>query len=307
MPALELMNLTKEFNGHKAIQNLSLTVKKGSVYGFLGPNGAGKTTTLRILLGLARASSGSARVLGEDIHESNRYLRRVGFLPDTPSFYEYMKAREFLRFAAQLYGLEGERQANRVESVLDMVGLTKEKKRIGTFSRGMKQRLGLAQALIHEPEVIFLDEPTSALDPIGRKDVLEAIEAFKDRVTVFFSTHILADVERVCSRAAIIHQGHLMVEEDIATLRRSYSQSNLELLLTEPPPREFMERLQELPWVHGVEVEGQRLTIKAGNVQSAHHEIPGLLYHHSLGLAEMKVTEPALEDIFIRVVADHGN
>ena len=222
MAAVEIEKLTKKFGAVAAVYNLTLHVPKGTVFGFLGPNGAGKTTTLRILLGLAAPTAGEVRILGKNIREDRSYLRRVGFLPDVPVFYNWMTAREYLRFTGELFGLEPAPLSRKIEELLELVGLQKEKKRIGGFSRGMKQRLGLAQALVNDPEIVFLDEPTSALDPIGRKEVLDSINAFKDRVTVFFSSHILADVERVCSRAAIIDRVELVTEGSIAELRQKY-------------------------------------------------------------------------------------
>ena len=295
MAAVEIEKLTKKFGAVAAVYNLTLHVPKGTVFGFLGPNGAGKTTTLRILLGLAAPTAGEVRILGKNIREDRSYLRRVGFLPDVPVFYNWMTAREYLRFTGELFGLEPAPLSRKIEELLELVGLQKEKKRIGGFSRGMKQRLGLAQALVNDPEIVFLDEPTSALDPIGRKEVLDSINAFKDRVTVFFSSHILADVERVCSRAAIIDRVELVTEGSIAELRQKYGGRTLELEVTEVPDQ-LLQKLQEAPWCERLEVEGNLLKLGAMDEEKAGRTIPPLLAEAGVGIIRLESREPDLEE-----------
>ncbi|MCL6614991.1 MAG: ABC transporter ATP-binding protein, partial [Firmicutes bacterium] len=224
MNAIETHGLTKRFGARTAVDRLNLIVPQGAVYGFLGPNGAGKTTTLRMLVGLARPTEGEAFVLGTSIADGRRaYLRRIGYLPDVPGFYTWMRAPEFLKLVGRIFGLGGRELDGRVAEALDLTGLAGIKTRIGGFSRGMKQRLGLAQALINRPELVFLDEPTSALDPIGRKEVLEAIARLAGRTTVFFSTHILNDIERVCDIVGILKEGRLIAQKPIHELRASFA------------------------------------------------------------------------------------
>jgi ABC-2 type transport system ATP-binding protein len=190
--AIEVYGLSKRYGSATVLKDLSLAVPRGSVYGFLGPNGAGKTTTLRILTGLAKPSAGRAVIEGVEV---GRGRPPLSFLPDTPSFYSWMTAPEFLRYIARLHELK----APDIDGVLERVGLEESRrKRIGSFSRGMKQRLGLAQALLPRPQVLLLDEPVSALDPAGRKDVLDIMAELRGEMTVFFSTHILSDAERIC-------------------------------------------------------------------------------------------------------------
>ncbi len=204
--AIEIRGLAKHYGAVRALDGVDLTVQSGSVFGFVGPNGAGKTTTLRVLLGLARSDAGSVRVFGGSPGDMRR---RIGFLPDVPGYYPWMRADEFLRFAGSLFALEPATLDARVGALLDMSGLGGVRTRIGGYSRGMRQRLGIAQALINAPDLLLLDEPTSALDPIGRKDVLDMIAELRGRTTVLFSTHILGDVERVCDHVAVLDHGRV--------------------------------------------------------------------------------------------------
>jgi ABC-2 type transport system ATP-binding protein len=194
-----------------ALQGLSLSVATGEIYGFLGPNGSGKTTTLKILLGLLRATQGKVEVLGESAG-SVSVRRRLGFLPEAPYFYDYLTAREFLMFYGRLAGMDAMELGKRIPELLDLVGLTHAQSRqLRTFSKGMLQRVGLAQAVIHDPELVILDEPMSGLDPVGRKQVRDVILGLRDRgKTVFFSSHIIPDVEMICDRVGIIMKGKLV-------------------------------------------------------------------------------------------------
>ena len=218
MDAIFIEGLTKTYKSGwpgrppvQALSGLSLSVRRGEIYGFLGPNGAGKTTTLKILLGLMRATSGHAEVLGVPAGDVNVH-RQIGFLPESPYFYDYLTAEEFLMFYGELAGLIREELTSRVTTLLEMLGLEEARKRqLRRFSKGMLQRVGLAQALIHDPELIILDEPMSGLDPVGRKQVRDLILSLRDKgKTVFFSTHIIPDVEMICDRVAIIIKGKLL-------------------------------------------------------------------------------------------------
>ncbi len=197
----------------RVLHEVTFCVREGEIFGFVGPNGAGKTTTLKILLGLCRATSGSARVLGHDVGET-AFRRHVGFLPENPYFYDYLTGRETLDFYARLCGLSRERRRARADELLDQVGLAHAAgARVRTYSKGMQQRLGIAQALAHDPDVVFLDEPMSGLDPIGRKEVRDLILRLRaEGKTVFMNTHILHDVELVCDRVAIIARGRIRYE-----------------------------------------------------------------------------------------------
>jgi ABC-2 type transport system ATP-binding protein len=237
-PAIEIRSLAKVYGTTRALDGVDLAVPEGSVYGFLGPNGAGKTTTLRILAGLARPTSGAARVLGRDVVAATNEVRAlIGFLPDVPGFYPWMTAREFLELAGGLFGLTGRVLRERVDALLELAGLQGVDARIGGYSRGMRQRLGVAQALINAPRLLMLDEPTSALDPIGRREVLDMVSTLAGRTTVFFSTHILSDVERVCDRVAILDRGRVVAQAGIDELKTRHGGGHVVLVEVDDPAK----------------------------------------------------------------------
>ncbi|MDD4877328.1 MAG: ABC transporter ATP-binding protein, partial [Dehalococcoidales bacterium] len=209
MEAISCQGLTKHYGNFVALDNLDLVVEEQTVFGFLGPNGAGKTTTVKMLVGLSTPSAGRAWIAGQEVIDDALSLRsRIGYLPEVPAFYNWLTGREFLSYVGELHHLSSREIKLRCDQYLELVELIEAAKRkIGGYSRGMKQRLGIAQALINRPKVLFLDEPCSALDPMGRREVLNLIEQMRTETTVFMSTHILSDVERVCDVVGIINQG----------------------------------------------------------------------------------------------------
>ena len=224
--AIEAKELTKEFPGHKALDGIDFKVKCGHVHGFLGPNGAGKTTAIKIILGLIPATSGQVKVLGEPLHFGGKhnYLRNLNYLPQDPVFPEGLTGREALNLVADIYRLDRNRRAERIDRLLGYFQLDDAAgRRVGAYSRGMQQRLGIAAVLLTEPELLVLDEPVSALDPEGRRRVLELIMKLKGRATVFFSSHILADVERVCDHVTIIDRGRKLLDAGIDDLLNRYA------------------------------------------------------------------------------------
>jgi ABC-2 type transport system ATP-binding protein len=229
MIALETTNLEKTYavgfwrkKPRVALRPLNLTVAEGEVFGFLGPNGAGKTTTLKLLMGLVFPTGGTARILGKDINDP-AIKAQIGFLPEQPYFYDYLTARELLEYYARLSGMESKERGRKVEAMLERVGLKDAARvQLRKFSKGMLQRVGLAQAVLHDPKVVFLDEPMSGLDPMGRREVRDLMEELKQQgKTVFFSTHILSDAEALCDRVAVIHQGELRGVGHVAELTSS--------------------------------------------------------------------------------------
>jgi ABC-2 type transport system ATP-binding protein len=223
--AIDIRGLCKNFGDNRAVDDVTFAVGTGHVFGFMGHNGAGKTTTIRMLLGLLRPSSGSASVLGHDIVRDSLAIRRVtGYLPGDYALPKEMTARQFLRYIGAMFGMSGTPLDERIAQLLAQFDLSAvADRRLGTFSSGMIQKVGLAQALINEPRVLLLDEPTSGLDPIGRHDTLALIRALAaGGVTVLFSTHILSDIERVCERVAIINHGRLLAVGDVGELKRRH-------------------------------------------------------------------------------------
>jgi ABC-2 type transport system ATP-binding protein len=301
-PAVELVGLTKAFGTQLALDGVDLRVPEGSVFGFLGPNGAGKTTTLRIITGLARPTRGRALVLGRDATAADAGLRSViGFLPDVPGFYPWMTGEEFLHFVGRLFGLEATLIRDRTNHLLDSAGLLGVHTRIGGYSRGMKQRLGIAQALMNAPRLLLLDEPTSALDPLGRKEVLEMIDALRGRTTVFFSSHILADVERVCDAVAILNKGKLIVQSAIADLKAGAGIHHISVEV-EGDVASLASSLRPAPWVHDVTQNGSLVRLSITDLQAALQTIPETIVSMGLGLRRFEVEEQSIEDIFVTLI-----
>ncbi len=229
MNAIEINGLSKDYavgfwkkQLRPALKSLNLTVNSGETFGFLGPNGAGKTTTLKLLMGIIFPTAGSAMILGKDCLDPE-VKRKIGFLPEQPYFYDYLSAPELLDYYAQLSGVPKAERTRRIGELLERVGLGDVgNKHLRKFSKGMLQRVGIAQAIVHDPEVVFLDEPMSGLDPLGRHEVRELIQSLKDAgKTIFFSTHILSDAEALCDRVAVIHKGELRGVGVVNDLRSS--------------------------------------------------------------------------------------
>jgi ABC-2 type transport system ATP-binding protein len=229
MAAIDILGLSKTYavgfwrkHPKRALKSLHLRVAEGEIFGFLGPNGAGKTTTLKLLMGLVFPTSGAAKILGRDIDDP-QVKAQIGFLPEQPYFYDYLTARELLEYYAQLSGVDARARSGKVQQVLDRLGLSDAANlQLRKFSKGMLQRAGIAQAIVHDPKVLFFDEPMSGLDPMGRRKVRDLMEELKQEgKTVFFSTHILSDAEALCDRVGIIHQGELKGVGAVADLTSS--------------------------------------------------------------------------------------
>ncbi len=303
-PAVEIHGLTKRFGSKVALDNVDLIVPTGSVFGFLGPNGAGKSTTLTILNGLAKPSAGSIRVLGHDaLRASNAVRTEIGYLPDVPAFYPWMTAPEFMAFAGSLFGLKGPVLHERISALLDLAGLSGVPDRIGGYSRGMRQRLGIAQALINAPKLLLLDEPTSALDPIGRKAVLDMITALAGRTTIFFSTHILPDVERVADQIAILDRGRIVAHGSISDLRSRYGVRPISITLRSAAEVVVATAgFSAAPWCLTLETLADSLTLTVSDLETAQREIPRMLAEHDLGLVQFHAGDIGLEEVFIDLI-----
>jgi ABC-2 type transport system ATP-binding protein len=299
MIAVQIEALRKVFGEFTALDGLNLEVEEGMVFGFLGPNGAGKTTTIRILTGLAHATSGNARVLGHDMGKhKDEIARQTGFLPEEPAFYNWMTPREFLDYVGRIFGLPAGDRSARTKELIALAGLEDSaKRRIAGFSRGMRQRLALAQALVNRPKVLFLDEPASALDPLGRKEVLDFIEQLRGQCTVFMSTHILADVERVCDTVGIINHGRLVTEAPRDELLRRYAIPALELAVDESTKDSIST------WIDAASHEGLIIRVQVNDIDLAKEALLTSAIQAGLILNRYEVVRPSLEDVFMRLIA----
>ena len=305
MSSVHVDNLKKYYGAVHALDGLQLEVAPGTIFGFLGPNGAGKTTTLRILTGLARPTSGTAQVAGVDVLKVGSQLsRHIGHLPEEPAFYTWMTPREFLDYLGRLYGLSSKARLSRTRELLALVHLEEvSKRRIAGFSRGMRQRLGVAAALIHHPEVLFLDEPASALDPAGRKEVLDLIENLRGQCTVVMSTHILADVERVCDVVGIIAKGRMLVQSRREKLLEQYAIPAFEVEGDDQAALSlWAQELRRLPWVISVVPRNDAFRITVRDVQSAKRALLAMAVNSGLTLNRYEEVRPSLEDVFLQLV-----
>ncbi len=302
--AIELRGLTKRFGDALALDGVDLVVRPGAVFGFLGRNGAGKTTALRILSGLARPTAGTAHVLGHDVERATDAVRaRIGFLPDVPGFYPWMTAREYLEFAGRLFGLDQPTLDARATALLEMAGLASVTTRVGGFSRGMKQRLGIAQALINAPSLLMLDEPTSALDPIGRREVLEMVASLRGRTTVFFSTHILADVERVCDAVAILERGRVVASAGVEELTARATANRLIVEVEDNVAAAAVAgALAGRTWLKSIETDGRALHLAVSDLPTAQREVPAAIAAAGVLLRRFEIGETSLEDVFVELV-----
>jgi ABC-2 type transport system ATP-binding protein len=291
------------------LDGLDLEVAPGTIFGFLGPNGAGKTTTLRILTGLARSTSGKAQVAGLDVlKDPGKLSRRIGHLPEEPAFYGWMTPREFLDYLGRLYGLSSSERLSRTRELLALVRMEEvSRRRIAGFSRGMRQRLGVAAALIHHPAVLFLDEPASALDPAGRKEVLDLIGSLRGQCTVLMSTHILADVERVCDVVGIIAKGRMLVQSGREALLERYAIPAFEVEADDQAALAgWVEDLRRLPWVTSVAPSNGTFRITVRDVQSANQALLRLAVNSGIVLNRYEEVRPSLEDVFLQLVGSEG-
>ena len=305
--AVRTEGLVKEFGTIRALDELSLEVQAGTVFGFLGPNGAGKTTTIRILTGLAHATRGKAWAAGVEVSgDGGKTARHIGYLPEEPAFYGWLNPREYLEHVGRVFGIPADERIKRAKELLGLVGLTEDsKRRIAGFSRGMRQRLGLAQALVNQPEVLFLDEPVSALDPAGRKEVLELIEQMQGKCTVFMSTHILADVERICDSVGIINHGKMVSMAPRQELLERYAVPAIELAVEAPQQAQlaaWAEGIRSLTWVKSCTRDEAVLRVIVSELETAKVQLLASALQAGLVLERYEVVRPSLEDVFLQLV-----
>lgn len=296
MNVLAIQNLKKSFGGKKVLCGLDLSVPEHSIFGFIGKNGAGKTTTMKAILGLLKSDGGEIHVMGEKVHfgqtDTNRH---IGYLPDVPEFYSYMTPLEYLNFCGEVSGMDKFDIVTRSKELLELVGLGQERRRIKGFSRGMKQRLGIAQALLNRPKLLICDEPTSALDPAGRKEILDILLAVKEQTTVLFSTHILSDVERICTEAAFLHEGKIALQGAVAELRNRRSTDGF---IVETEQKEGAEVLIK---VFGDFQRIEQNALVFHGREERFFAIMQYIAENRIPVQRMERMEPTLESLFLEV------
>ncbi len=312
-PVIETRGLRKTYKGAVALQALNLKVRKNSIFGFLGPNGAGKTTTIRLLLGLARPTAGQASVFGKDIVRDSVEIRRhVGYLAQEPHYYEYMTAREVMRFTARFFysGPPAEIE-QRIEETLALVGLEgKADRPIKGFSGGERQRLGIGQAQINYPDLLILDEPAASLDPQGRHDVLEVMERLRKHTTIFYSTHILSDVQRVSDSVAILDRGTLIAQEPIEELLAG-SDSLVYAVVVKGDAAAARACISSQPWVRSLQATQSNShtlwQIAVKDQAAAETKLLPLVLDQGLIVTEFGQKKVDLEQVFLQLTeGNHG-
>jgi len=312
---IETNDLGKSYKNVDALKKISLSVAPHSIFGFLGPNGAGKTTTIKLLLGLIRPTSGTATIFGQDIVKDSIQIRgRVGYLQQEPRFYDYMTARETIRFTARFF-FKGPKVAleNRVQETIDLVGLTdKADRKIKGFSGGERQRLGIAQAQVNRPDLLILDEPAANLDPMGRRDVLKVMERLRQHTTIFFSTHILDDVQRVSDTVAILNHGQLVAQAPVSELLSDKGDAIYKLTV-KGNSAAIKEKITQQPWVSKMQTVADNGHIKwqvsVTDQEAAEAQLLRLvLADEQVTVAEFGRKKYDLEEVFVNLVegVNHG-
>jgi ABC-2 type transport system ATP-binding protein len=301
MAVVEIDNLTKDFSigfwkkrPIRALENLSLQVQQGEIFGFLGPNGAGKSTTLKLLMNLLQPTSGSARILGKSVDMVAMH-QSIGYLPENPYFYDYLTPSELLVYMGRLFGLRQPELSKRVASLIENVGLKHASNlQLRKFSKGMVQRLGIAQAIINDPEVVFLDEPMSGLDPLGRMEVRRIIASLKARgVTVFFSSHILPDVEAICDRVAILNKGKLQEVGTLEEILKAGMQGHE--VIVSGWTTEMLDAIH--PWCEEVRSMGDRLHLRVREKKQL-EALLSFIIDKQLEIISVNLIRPSLEEYF---------
>lgn len=300
---LQVRELAKRFKEREVVKGISFSITEGSCAALLGPNGAGKTTTISMLAGLLQPSGGSIKLLVNGIPATDR-RPYIGFLPQMPVFYPWMTGAEFLLYAGELAGLSSREAKRETGEWLEAVGLREEgKRRIGGYSGGMKQRLGLAQALIHRPKLLILDEPVSALDPTGRKDVLNLLRRIRRETTVLFSTHVLHDAEEICDEILMIRNGDIALQGSLDHIRRTYSEPVIRLEVGEDEAsRSWLTAACSKDYVIHSDVSGGRAMMRVANVEQGSLALMADAVSHRIMIRSFEAGHSTLEDLFLKVV-----
>jgi ABC-2 type transport system ATP-binding protein len=295
--SIEVSNLVKIYGQQKAVDNISFRVGKGEIVGFLGPNGAGKSTTMKIITGYLQASAGTASVCGMNVSENPlETKKKIGYLPEQNALYYDMYVKEYLAFIAEVHQLRS--RQNVIDKAIATVGLTLEsKKKVGQLSKGYKQRVGLAAAIIHDPEVLILDEPTSGLDPNQIIEIREVIKQQGANKTVLFSSHILQEVEAICDRVIIIDKGRLVADDSLDNLQRTTKKSHAVIIqFKEDVDKEVIEKIREVSSVE--QTTGSTFKLQTPNPEVVRKQILELALLHNLNIVSLQSEEQSLEDVF---------
>lgn len=296
---LEIRNVTKSFNGKIAVNDFSMELQSGECVGLIGPNGAGKSTLIKVISDIINSDVGEVLLNGIKI---SKMKREIGYLPQYPNFFHWMTARETLMFMGQLSGMKKEALSKSIPKILEKVGLSgKEGSKMGTFSGGMRQRLGIAQALLHKPSFIVMDEPVSALDPIGRREVLNLIEEIKKDTTILLSTHILSDAEEICERFVMIKDGTKIEDTTITELLHRNSENKLIIEIT-AKDREWIDVVKKLPYVKDVEVIGLKVKVKVESIEINKNMLLQNALEHKVDIVKFEINNDTLEEIFLKLV-----
>ncbi|PDY91199.1 ABC transporter ATP-binding protein [Bacillus toyonensis] len=296
---LEIRNVTKVFKGKIAVNNFSMELQSGECVGLIGPNGAGKSTLIKVISDIINSDAGEVLLNGIKI---SKRKREIGYLPQYPNFFHWMTARETLTFMGQLSGLKKEELSKSIPKILEKVGLRgEENSKVGTFSGGMKQRLGIAQALLHKPSLIVMDEPVSALDPIGRREVLNLIEEIKKDTTILLSTHILSDAEEICERFVIIKDGTKIEDTTITELLHRNNENKLIIEIT-AKDKKWIEVVQKLSYVKDVEVIGLKIKVKVESIEINKNLLLQNALEHKVDIVKFEISNDTLEEIFLKLV-----
>ncbi|RPK01423.1 hypothetical protein FH5_02405 [Priestia endophytica] len=298
---LEIRNVTKSFKGRVAVSNFSMELHSGECLGLIGPNGAGKSTLIKIIADIISSSEGEVLLNGKNV---SKMKREIGYLPQYPNFFPWMTAKETLMFMGQLSGLKKAELTKSISNILIKVGLNgTEDLKVSTFSGGMKQRLGIAQALLHKPSLIIMDEPVSALDPIGRREVLNLIENIKKDTTVLLSTHILSDVEEICDRFVIIKDGIKIEDTTIRELLKRNSKSKLSLEIT-LKDFEWINVAKNLSYVKDIEVTGNKVKVEVRNLEKNKILLLKHALDYNVDIIKFQLYNDTLEDMFLKMVVE---
>jgi ABC-2 type transport system ATP-binding protein len=300
MSLIHINGLKKSFQGNEVIKGLDFNLEKGKCIALLGPNGAGKTTTLRMLSGLMKPTKGS--ITFSDAKKDGDIRHLIGYLPQFPVFYDWMSGIEFLQYVGKLAGLTNTEAKERSLELLELVGISDAKNRsVGKYSGGMKQRLGIAQAIIHRPQLVMLDEPVSALDPFGRREVLELLEGLKKETTILFSTHILNDAEEVCDEILFLHNGEIVESGTMEDLRERHQQAKIDLIFRKKTA-EMENTFKNHNVTQSILADGNRISVFVTNVELARKEFLKLIFEKDWQLDKFEISSMTLEDVFMKVV-----